>query len=123
MTTLYDRLGGAGPVERLVDELSRRLLDDPRLGPVLADLDLELLRLHRTAYLIVILGGPEGYEGRSMREAHQPLGLTSADMDAFLGVLRGVLDDAGIGHDDATAVVHTLERLRPAIVAAEPPFA
>jgi len=119
--TLYHRLGGAAAVEQLVDELSRRLLDDPRLGPAFAELNLDVLQQHRAAYLAVILDGPEEYEGRSMREAHQPLGLTADDMDAFLVVLRGVLDDAVIDGPDASAVVRAIERLRPAIVAADPP--
>jgi len=119
--TLYDRLGGAAAVEQLVDELSRRLLDDPRLGPAFAELNLDVLQQHRAAYLTVILDGPEEYEGRSMREAHQPLGLTADDMDAFLVVLRGVLDDAAVDGPDASAVVRAIERLRPAIVAADPP--
>lgn len=119
--TLYERLGGAAVVEQLIDELSRRLLDHPRLGPAFADLDLDLLRRHRAAYLAVILDGPEEYEGRSMREAHQPLGLTADDMDAFLDVLRRVLDDAAVDGSEASAVVRAIERLRPAIVAAEPP--
>ncbi|MER3390256.1 MAG: group 1 truncated hemoglobin [Microcella sp.] len=115
--SLFDRLGGATAVEQLVDELSRRLLDDPRLGPAFADLDLDLLQQHRAAYLAVILDGPEEYEGRSMREAHQPLGLTERDMDAFLGVLRGVLDDAAVDGPTATAVARAIDRLRPAIIA------
>lgn len=119
--TLYERLGGAAAVEQLVDELSRRLLDDPRLGPAFAELNLDILQQHRAAYLTVILDGPEEYEGRSMREAHQPLGLTADDMDAFLVVLRGVLDDAAVDGSDASAVVRAIERLRPAIVAADPP--
>lgn len=119
--TLYERLGGAAAVEQLVDELSRRLLDDPRLGPAFAELNLDILQQHRAAYLTVILDGPEEYEGRSMREAHQPLGLTADDMDAFLVVLRGVLDDAAVDGPDASAIVRAIERLRPAIVAADPP--
>jgi len=119
--TLYERLGGAAAVEQLVDELSRRLLDDPRLGPAFAELNLDILQQHRAAYLTVILDGPEEYEGRSMREAHQPLGLTADDMDAFLAVLRGVLEDAAVDGSDASAVVRAIERLRPAIVAADPP--
>ncbi|MBU1250193.1 MAG: group 1 truncated hemoglobin [Actinobacteria bacterium] len=121
MMTLYERLGGAAAVEQLVDELSRRLLDDPRLGPAFAELNLDILQQHRAAYLTVILDGPEEYEGRSMREAHQPLGLTADDMDAFLAVLRGVLEDAAVDGSDASAVVRAIERLRPAIVAADPP--
>ncbi|QOD93838.1 group 1 truncated hemoglobin [Chryseoglobus sp. 28M-23] len=121
MMTLYERLGGAAAVEQLVDELSRRLLDDPRLGPAFAELNLDILQQHRAAYLTVILDGPEEYEGRSMREAHQPLGLTADDMDAFLVVLRGVLEDAAVDGSDASAVVRAIERLRPAIVAADPP--
>ena len=78
--TLYHRLGGAAAVEQLVDELSRRLLDDPRLGPAFAELNLDVLQQHRAAYLAVILDGP-----------------------------------------DASAVVRAIERLRPAIVAADPP--
>ena len=119
--SLYERLGGAARVEALVDDLSRRLLEHEHLGPAFAGRDLEVLQQHRTAYLAVILDGPENYEGRSMREAHQPLGLSEADMMAFLSVLRSVLDDAHVPEPDAAAVLRAIERLRPAIVAAPQP--
>ena len=115
---LYERLGGAPAVEHLIDELSRRLREDSRLGPVFAGLDHKLLDKHRTAYLAVIVDGPEEYEGRSMRQAHQALGLSDADMEAFLAILRGVLDDAHIEAQNAAGVVRAIERLRPAIIAA-----
>gem|GEM_PF-1054355 len=121
--TLYARLGGERVVGRIVDDLSRRLLDDPRLGPWFAELDHDLMLAHRTAYITVLLEGPEEYEGDSMRQAHQPLGLSDLDMDAFMRILQEVLDDQQVDRADAAAVMHSIGRLRPAIVSPSVPGA
>ena len=85
--TLFERLGGAEGVRRVVDELTTRLEADPGLAPLFAGVDGDGLRRHRERYLAAVLGGPEQYTGRGLREAHRPLGIDDAQFDRFLGLV------------------------------------
>lgn len=118
--SVFERLGGSDGIRRLVDELSTRLGDDPVLGPLFVGVEESSLRRHREHYFAAVLGGPENYAGRGMREAHQPLGLTHAHVDRFGVALDESLTAIGA---DAVAIAEVralLERLRPAIVSPNP---
>lgn len=114
--SMFEQLGGADGIRRFVDELSRRLRDDAELGPLFEDVDVASLQHHREHYFAAVFGGPENYSGRSLREAHRPLGLTDAHFERFLVVVDESL--AALSADDAAAaaVRELLERLRPVIV-------
>ena len=58
--TLFERLGGAEGVRRVVDELTTRLEADPGLAPLFAGVDGDGLRRHRERYLAAVLGGLVG---------------------------------------------------------------
>ncbi len=118
--SLFERLGGAAALGALIDDLSRRLLADPQLGHYFEDIDGETLQAHREAYLTAVLGGPEAYEGRGMRESHRPFSITDADMDRFIALAAESLRAADVAEPDAREVLDYFERLRPAIVAPEP---
>ncbi len=114
--SLFELVGGAEGVRRFVDELSRRLDDDPELGPLFEGVEGSTLRAHREHYLAAILGGPENYSGRGLREAHRPLGLTDAHLDRFLVVAAESLAATGAPPAAVVEVHELLERLRPVIV-------
>lgn len=119
--SLFERLGGSVAIGALIDDLSQRLLADPQLSHYFDDIDGQTLQAHREAYLTAVLGGPEEYEGRGMRESHRPFAISHADMDRFLVIATESLRDAGVADSDASAVLDYLERLRPAIVAPTSP--
>ncbi|MFN3707739.1 group I truncated hemoglobin [Microcella sp.] len=114
--TLYERLGGATGVDAAVRLLSARIRVHPLLGPFFTDLDYDHIVEHRADYLIAILGGPEGYTGRSMRDSHRHLGLRDEHMDAFLALVRDTLADLDVSPLDREQTVAELERLRPVLV-------
>lgn len=119
--SLFERLGGAAAIGALIDDLSRRLLADPLLGHYFEDIDGETLQAHREAYLAAVLGGPEEYEGRGMRESHRPFAISNADMDRFITLATDSLRAASIAEPDAREVLDYFERIRPAIVAPDSP--
>ena len=121
--SLFERLGGAVAIGALIDDLSQRLLADPQLGHYFDDVDGETLQAHREAYVTAVLGGPEEYEGRGMRESHRPFSISEADMDRFMAIVAESLIVAEVAEPDSREVLEYFERLRPAIVAPAPPTA
>ena len=115
--SLFERLGGADAIGALIDDLSRRLVADPLLGHYFEDIDGETLQSHREAYLTAVLGGPEEYEGRGMRESHRPFSISHAEMDRFIVLAAESLSAARVAEAETREVLDYFERLRPAIVA------
>jgi hemoglobin len=89
--SLYQQLGGREGITAAVDEFYRRVLADDRLGPMFDHVDMERQRRHLAAFLFVAFGGPNEYQGRSVREAHQGLGITPEQFGAVAGHLRDTL--------------------------------
>jgi len=114
--TLFEQLGGSDGVRHLVDDLARRLDDDPVLGPLFVGVDSPTLQQHRAHYFSAVLGGPENYAGRGLRDAHRSLGLTDDHVDRFLLVLDASLATVGAAPETTAAVRDLIERLRPVIV-------
>lgn len=114
--TLFDRLGGSEGLDRLVANLSARLEADPALAPLFSEVDGPGLRQHRVHYLAAVLGGPEAYRGRGMREAHRPLGIDDALFDRFLGHVAESARAARIPAGPADELASFLRGLRPVIV-------
>jgi hemoglobin len=47
-------------------------------------------------YLVTEMGGPQKHTGRSMKDSHQNLNITSAEWEAFLDDLQQTLDKFGV---------------------------
>lgn len=112
----YDALGGNAGLRLFVGDFSRRLAADSLLGPLFVAVDLDTLLRHRVDYLAAVLGGPELYSGRSMREAHRALHLTDEHMDRFLKLAAESLVSVEVTSGVAREVLDLLQRLRPVIV-------
>lgn len=65
--------------------------------------DVARIEANLLDFLVFVYGGPNNYEGESMEDAHIGLGITSAQYDAFVGmVIVPALQDAGVAADDIT---------------------
>lgn len=118
--SVFEALGGERGVHRFVDELGRRLAADAELGPLFAGVDGEGLQRHREHYFSAVLGGPELYSGRGLREAHRHLGIDDAQFDRFATIADDALAAVGAGPDVVVDVRDLLARLRPVVVAGAP---
>ncbi|MFG1394475.1 group II truncated hemoglobin [Xanthobacter agilis] len=96
--TVYDRIGGAVAIDRLVEEFYARMdrlpeaqdirrLHAPDLGPLKVDLK---------RYLSEWTGGPKLYSPEKghprMRQRHMHIPIGNAERDAWLLCMRGALD-------------------------------
>lgn len=72
--TAFERIGGATAVRRVVDRLYACIVRDDQLFLTYFEpIDLPRLKAHMVKLLSQVLGGPAGYSGRDLREAHAHL--------------------------------------------------
>ena len=114
--SLYEQAGGDDAIAAAVDSFYKRLLDDPIVAGWFAGIDLDDLKEHQRAFLAVGLGGPELYDGRSMRTAHSGLGITDDAYTRTLTHLADALTDLGVEASVVAQIVRRIELMRAAIV-------
>jgi hemoglobin len=115
--SLYERLGRDVGIRTAVDDFYRRLLGDPQLAPYFDGVDLNRLRAHQAKLLVQVTGGPVGYDGRELAEAHDGLRITEGDFDAVVAHLVETLTDLGAAPADIAQVGAALTAHRDEIVA------
>ena len=109
----YDAVGGGPAVSAVVNDFYDRVLTDPQLVHYFEGVDIPRLKRHQVLLVTKVLGGPDTYTGRSLREAHAGLGITKADFDKVVGHLASALKAAGVPGD-------ILGRAAAVVVATEP---
>ena len=115
--TLYDRLGGHDAIRAVVDDFYDRLLADPDLGPFFDDADLDRLRETQTAFLCEAAGGPETYDGPSVREAHLDVPFEPAHIERAVELLYDSLDEFDVEGEEADAVVGAVAQFEAELLA------
>jgi hemoglobin len=95
--TLYDQIGGAEGITRLVDLFYSRVLADPELERFFAHVEMAKLRRMQVELFSAALGGPQKYSGRPMAQAHRHLKIGLQDYQRFTRHLFDTLDAAGFG--------------------------
>jgi len=115
--TLYERLGGASGVRRLVDEIVEAHMRNPvikaRFLPYREDPDrLDATKQQLCAFFAAGSGGPESYTGRSMPEAHRGMNIGEAEYMAATDDILSVMESHGYDPDvrkDVLAIVYALK--------------
>ena len=96
--TLYERLGGVYSIATVVDDFIDRIMVDPRLNSnPLVDEAHHRVPPAGFKYLVTEMmcwatGGPQRYTGRSMRDSHKDLKISSGEWDAFLDDFQQTLN-------------------------------
>jgi hemoglobin len=109
----YEVVGGGPAVSAVVNDFYERVLSDPQLVHYFEGVDLPRLKRHQVLLVTQVLGGPNGYDGRALDEAHDGLGITSDDFATVVGHLAAAMKGAGVPDD-------IIGRAGAAVVATEP---
>jgi len=112
----YEAIGGQPAVMAAVDEFYRRVLADPELAHYFAGTSLQRLKGHQAAFFAMALGGPDRYQGRSMREAHTGRGITDAAFDRVAQHLAATLGALDLDAVTIEAVIAQVAPLRADVV-------
>ena len=119
--TLFERLGGAPGIRRIVDGAIAAHMENPVIRARFTPYEdkparVEEIKQHTCAFFAAGSGGPDAYRGRSMAEAHRGMDIAPSEYDAAAGDILGTMH--GLGYDSATrgAVADILQSLKPDII-------
>ena len=106
---LYDQIGGDKGVEILVDRFYRKVLMDGRVSHFFDRTDMQFLYQHQKKFLTTALGGPDIYDGRDLRTAHQDLVENRAMNESHFNIVADHLNmsimELGIPDDVRTKIM------------------
>ena len=114
-TTIYQKIGGKNAINTAVDLFYRKILSDNRVSSFFDDIDMDQQILKQKGFLTMVLGGPNHYAGKDMRDGHRHLvkrGLNDMHVDIVLEHLRSTLAELGISKNDIDEVITTANSAR-----------
>jgi hemoglobin len=110
--SLYEAMGGADTVSRLVQAFYPKVQADPSIGPLFPE-DIEPVMEKQTLFLTQFFGGPPLYSDRfghpMMRARHMPFPITPERAEAWLSCMKRALAEVGLDQQLQDGV---LERLK-----------
>jgi hemoglobin len=135
---LFDRLGGEAGISAIVDDVTPRMLHDPRVNFERKGVKKSLLSIgssedekpewtassgnvtnlkkHLVQFFVLATGGPSNYDGKEMTSAHAKLRIGNPEFDAALGDLKASLDRLQIPNKEQKELLSIVESTRPEIV-------
>lgn len=117
--TIFDRYGGFATIRKVVSDFYDEVLDSPALAHHFAHTDMRELIKHQTVFISYLTGGPgTAYSDEVLHRIHAPLGITHAEFDELLGILRDTLEDHEFDDEDVEVISKEYRRREPFIVAA-----
>jgi hemoglobin len=96
--SLYDRVGGEKAIRAVVNDFVTAAAADPKVDFTrggkwqASDAHVMTLKDHLVAMLGNAFGGPQKYTGRTMKVAHQGMGITPDQFGAIAGHLKATLE-------------------------------
>jgi hemoglobin len=113
---LYERLGGKTAITAVVDEFVANVAADTRINKFFATTNIPNLKMHLVNQICEASGGPCKYTGRSMKEAHKDMGVSSADFNALVEDLTKALDKFKVGEKEKGELLGVLGPMKTDIV-------
>lgn len=119
MGSLYERLGGIDAITAVVENFRDRVAGDDRINQKFAKTDLARLTKMLVDQVCEAAGGPCTYTGRSMKDAHEGMKVTSGEFDALVQDLVATLNHFKVGKKEQDEILGVLGPLEPDIVEVE----
>jgi hemoglobin len=113
---LFERLGGKGAIEAVVDDFLGRVAHDERINSGFAVGSVPRVRQRLVELVCAGTGGPCTYSGRDMKSAHAGMAITGAQFDALVGHLVASLDKFKVPAQEKGDLLAILGPMRSAIV-------
>jgi len=114
--SLYERLGGEAAISAVVDEFAKNVLGDARINKKFAKSDANRLVTNLKAFVGSATGGPQKYEGQSMKESHHHMGVTEGEFNALVEDLVKALDKFNVPAKEKNDLLGALGPLKSQIV-------
>ena len=95
-TNIYEKIGGAKTVSKIVRKFYDIVLSDDILKKYFENISMASLIGHQIEFISSALGKPAEYMGRTIVEAHKGLNITNAEFNHICKILNSVLREEGI---------------------------
>ncbi|WP_296977796.1 globin [Thermobacillus sp. ZCTH02-B1] len=109
--TLYEAIGGAPMIRRIVEAFYPKVKEHPLLAPLFPE-DIRPVMEKQYMFLTQFFGGPplysDVYGHPMMRARHLKFPITPKRADAWLDCMRRALDEAGLSPELAALVLDRL---------------
>ena len=112
----YEMMGGEPALVAVVDDFYERVLADPQLAAFFAGANMPKLKGRQVEFFTVALGGPDVYQGGSMRQVHVGRGIGQADFDKVAFHLTSALAAAGVPAETIAQIAAAITPLADEIV-------
>ena len=122
--TLYERLGGVYTIATVVDDFIDRVMSNPTLNAnPLVDEAHHRVSAAGFKYLVTemvcqVTGGPQKYTGRTMKDSHIQLKITSTEWDSFAQDFQKTLNKFGVPAAEQAELFAIVGSTKPDIVTA-----
>ena len=113
---LYDRLGGKGAIQAVVDDFIGNVAGDARINKRFANADIPRLKTKLVEQICEASGGPCKYTGASMLDAHRGMNVTDAEFNALVEDLVKSLDTFKVPSQEKGELLTALGGMKPQIV-------
>jgi len=131
--TLYERLGGDAGIAAIVDDMTDRVIADPRVNFERKNIktnwvgsqykswdptpdNVQRFKMHMIQFLALAAGGPAQYSGRDMASVHKGMRITNNEFDAMVGDIKASMDRLKIAAPEKRDLLAIVETTRKQIV-------
>jgi len=117
--SLYQQIGGPPAIDVAVGVFYRKLLTDRSINHFFDDIDARMLKAMQKDFLIMAMGGPNGYTGKDLRIAHEYLldkGLNDTHIDAVVTHLKSTLEELRVPIAVAAQIMATAGAMRADVI-------
>ena len=116
-TTLYQRLGGADGIARLVDDVIAAHLDNPLVKSRFENIeDMEHAKRMAREFFCAGSGGPEPYTGKDMLAAHKGMNISEQEYLAVMDDIVGAMNKHKLDEGTKNDVIGILYSLKGNII-------
>lgn len=116
MTSVYEQIGGQEALITVVDDFYDRVLADTELAVFFTGTNMPRLKGLQVEFFTAALGGPDEYQGRTMKEVHRGRGIAQRHFDLVAGHLSDALAKAGVPSETVDTIIATIAPLADDIV-------
>ena len=114
--SIYESIGGEPALAAVVDDFYVRVLADPQLVAFFDGVNMPKLKGRQVEFFAAALGGPDFYQGGSMRQVHAGRGISQADFDRVAFHLTAALAAAGVPAETIAQIIKAIAPLADDIV-------
>ena len=114
--SLFDRMGGAPIVAKVVDQLLDLSMNDARTKRSFQKINLKRLREKLNEQICALSNGPCQYSGDSMKDVHGGLDITDAEFNGLVEHLTTALNANGVGLRETNELLKLLAPMKRDVV-------